>query len=75
MLKTENFIEYAKKEFINNNQGFIEKCLICVKNTRSCVIKSCGHIICCVHCALALKNCAYCKKAYKSDDILKIYIP
>lgn len=37
-------------------------CKICYKNELGVVFLPCGHIVACVDCATALKNCAVCRK-------------
>lgn len=37
-------------------------CKICYKNELGVVFLPCGHIVACVDCAAALKNCAICRK-------------
>ncbi|XP_057672920.1 death-associated inhibitor of apoptosis 1-like [Diorhabda carinulata] len=55
----ENKVKKSERE----NEA-IEKtlCKICYKNELGVVFLPCGHIVACVDCAAALKNCAVCRK-------------
>lgn len=59
----ETLSEKCEKVNIQDNE-VAEKtlCKICYKNELGVVFLPCGHIVACVDCAAALKNCAVCRK-------------
>ncbi len=46
-------------------------CKICFENPMDSVLIPCGHIISCVSCASALKECAVCR--YEIKQVVKVY--
>lgn len=60
---TETLSEKCEKFSIKDSEA-AEKtlCKICYKNELGVVFLPCGHIVACVDCAAALKNCAVCRK-------------
>lgn len=61
--------EKCEKISLHGGQSTVEQtlCKICFKNELGVVFLPCGHIVACVDCAAALKNCAVCRKPLEAS--------
>lgn len=67
-LTTEEKLEQVKQQSQENRL-----CKICMDREIEVAFIPCGHQLACRHCALALKDCAICRKPV--DRFLRIFLP
>jgi len=68
-LNTENKVEVPKPDKPKSDDN---NCIICLDKERDAVFIPCGHLVCCMFCAVLFQNCPYCRR--NVDRPMKVFM-